>query len=239
MKRFALNVLASGSTLIGSLACGDTPASYIDLRLSGGFGSGDLNQPLSPTTNALIDVEDGLGWGLRGAWQLAPGWRAYGDWSTLNTGIDVSAVDATNSTSELLESDFDLDRISLGVEHLRALSPALTVYARISWDFIDYGDFDSFDVGNFNDVQIPDSDDNGAGFSVGGLWTTGQWHLEAWLRHSEASHITSKNNTIQAERGLGAGLRSTYDFSDSWSLGEDYEGTDVDSWSVFLRYRFR
>jgi len=50
--------------------------------------------------------------------------------------------------------------------------------------------------------------------------------------------LVQKDAGVEFDNDLGGGVRAVYNFTDSLSLGVDYELQDIDTWSVVFRYRF-
>jgi hypothetical protein len=236
---FMLKYFAVGTTtflLLMSIGAHAQPAQdFLDLRVAGTAGGGNfksVSQPGSPL-NAII--EDGLGWGLRGAWTFADNWQIYGEWGTSNTVVSLNPQPGTITAAE---SDFDLDRISIGVGYHWPLNGSWSAYSRLTWDWADYGDFDEFDIAGHGRVIINDIKDSGIGATIGVRRSVAHWELESWGRFRSTSKLTQNTGRPGFDSGLGAGLRVVYHLNDSYSLGADYEISAVKTWSVLFRYRF-
>jgi len=215
-----------------------TERSYLDVRLLGTSGGGTFSETDGQGNVLESEVDTGLGWGIRGAWVVAPRWHLYGEWGTSNTSLDVTGRDAGGATPASVESDFDLDRVSLGAGYHWATANNSSIYARLTWDLVEFGDFDEFELDGFGTVVIDDKDDSGVGATVGAQWVTGQWELDAWGRYTSVGELVRKGDALEFDNDFGGGARVVYNFTDSLSLGADYELQDIDTWSVVFRYRF-
>jgi hypothetical protein len=212
--------------------------SYLDLRLIGTSDGGEFSQPDGQGGTLDAEVDTGLGWGLRGAWVFAPRWHLYGEWSTSNTTLDITRLDAGGARLATEESDFDLDRIALGVGYHWPLDENWSLYGRLTWDLIEYGDFDRFELEGFGQVVIDDEDDSGLGATFGAQWVTGRWEFDAWGRYTSVGELVQDGAGVEFDNDFGGGARAVYNFTESLSLGADYELQDIDTWSVVFRYRF-
>jgi hypothetical protein len=215
-----------------------TERSYIDVRLLGTSGGGAFSEPDGQGGTLGAEVDTGLGWGLRGAWAFAPRWHLYGEWGTSNTTLDVTRRDAGGATLATEESDFDLDRISLGVGYSWPMGDNWSIYGRLTWDLVEYGDFDEFELDGFGTVAIDDEDDSGVGATIGAQWVTGDWEFDAWGRYTSVGELVQGGAGVEFDNDFGGGVRAVYNFTDSLSLGADYELQDIDTWSIVFRYRF-
>lgn len=234
-----LNRGAAALFLLAALpAHAATERSYLDVRLLGTSGGGAFSAPDGTGGTLESDVDTGLGWGLRGAWAFAPRWHLYGEWGTSNTTLDVTRLDAGGATLATEESDFDLDRISVGVGYSWPLDDGWSVYGRLTWDLVEYGDFDEFELDGFGTVVIDDEDDSGLGATIGAQWVSGAWEFDAWGRYTSVGELAQDGVGVKFDNDFGGGARAVYNFTDSLSLGADYELQDIDTWSIVFRYRF-
>ena len=216
----------------------ETERSYIDLRFLGTSGGGALSEPDNTGGTLGAEVDTGLGWGIRGAWVFARRWHLYAEWSTSNTSLDVTRRDAGGATMATEESDFDLERVWLGVGYSWPIDNGWSIYGRLTWDLIEYGDFDQFELDGFGTVAIDDEDDSSVGATFGAQWVTDNWEFDLWGRYTSVGELVEKGAGVEFDNDFGGGVRAVYNFTDSLSLGADYELQDIDTWSVVFRYRF-
>ena len=234
-----LTCTAAALLLLAALpAQAATERSYLDLRLLGTSGGGGFRAPDGAGGTLAAKVDTGLGWGVRGAWVFAPRWHLYAEWSTSNTTLDVTRRDAGGATLATEESDFDLDRIALGIGYSWPMGNDWSIYGRLTWDLVEYGDFDRFELAGFGTVAIDDEDDSGVGATLGAQWVTGDWEFDLWARYTSVGELVEKGAGVEFDNDLGGGVRAVYNFTDSLSLGVDYELQAIDTWSVVFRYRF-
>ena len=215
-----------------------TERSYFDLRLLGTSGGGDFSEPDGTGGTLGAEVDTGLGWGIRGAWVFAPRWHLYAEWSTSNTTLDVTRRDAGGARLATEESDFDLERIWLGVGYSWPMGNDWSIYGRLTYDLVEYGDFDRFELEGFGTVALDDEDDSGVGATLGAQWVTGDWEFDLWARYTSVGELVQDGAGVEFDNDLGGGVRAVYNLTDSLSLGGDYELQDIDTWSVVFRYRF-
>ena len=230
-----LAVAALGLTSLAAHAAGrDT---YLDLRLLGTVDGGGLRQD-STEGQVAASVDDGLGWGLRGAWEFAPRWHLYGEWGVSNASLDVSVRVGSGNTIASNDADFDMTRASLGLGYAWPAGDDWEIYGRVTWDYIEYGDFDAVDLAGIGRVEIGDEDDNGVGATFGARWFSNAWELEAWGRYTQVGELADDGGSAEFDNDFGGGARAVYHFGQNWSAGADYEFADIDTWSAFVRYRF-
>ncbi len=220
------------------VAAADEPFSFIDLRVLGTVDGGGFTDDLGPDGTLSGSVDDGLGWGLRGAWEFAPRWHLYGEWGVSNATLKADLRDAEGAPSASEETDFDMTRYALGVGYSWPVGRDWQVYGRVTYDYIEYGDFDEFDLGSLGTISIDDEDDSGVGATAGARWFGERWELDGWLRYTSVGELAQDGDGVKFDNDLGGGVRALFHFTDSWSLGADYELADIDTWSAFLRYSF-
>ena len=212
--------------------------SFIDLRLLGTMDGGGFREDAGEAGSISASVDDGLGWGLRGAWEFTPGWHVYGEWGVSNTSLEVRLSDSAGDRLDSEDSDFDMTRASVGFGYTWALGQDWDLYGRVTWDHIEYGDFDTLNLDGLGQVSIGDEDDSGVGATVGARWYGGAWELEAWGRYTQTGELTQDGDGVEFDNDFGGGARAVYHFGQNWSAGADYELADIDTWSAFVRYRF-
>jgi hypothetical protein len=212
--------------------------SYLDLRLLGTMDGGGFREDAGQDGSISASVDDGLGWGIRGAWEFAPRWHVYGDWGVSNTSLKVRLRDGSGAVVESRDSDFDMTRASLGFGYSWPVGQDWDIYGRVTWDYVEYGDFDTIDLTGLGRVSIDDEDDSGVGATVGARWYGGAWELEAWGRYTQVGELTQDGDGVEFDNDFGGGARAVYHFGENWSAGADYELADIDTWSAFVRYRF-
>ena len=202
-----LTCTAAALLLLAALpAQAATERSYLDLRLLGTSGGGGFRAPDGAGGTLAAKVDTGLGWGVRGAWVFAPRWHLYAEWSTSNTTLDVTLRDAGGATLATEESDFDLDRIALGIGYSWPMGNDWSIYGRLTWDLVEYGDFDRFELDGFGTVAIDDADDNGVGATLGAQWVNS-------CRKTTGSSLTTTSAVVSApsttSRTRSASARTT------------------------------
>ena len=232
----ALVATTPGLTSLPGHAADDR--SFLDLRLLGTMDGGGFREDGGDAGSLSGSVDDGLGWGLRGAWEFAPRWHLYGEWGVSNTSLEVKLRDGAGATLQSKDSDFDMTRASFGVGYSWPVGQDWDIYGRVTWDYIEYGDFDDLNLEGLDRVSIGDEDDSGVGATFGARWYGGAWELEGWGRYTQVGELTQDGNDVEFDNDFGGGARAVYHFGDSWSAGADYELADIDTWSAFVRYRF-
>ncbi|MDH3612053.1 MAG: porin family protein [Gammaproteobacteria bacterium] len=125
-----------------------------------------------------------------------------------------------------LESIIDLTRLRAGVGYNTGLTDAVDMYARISYESIDF---------DFPNIGIPlgiDTDDSGYGLGVGVRFRTSDvLELNAGIRYVDYSDLGDDT---------GLELGGVYSFNDTWSLGLHGEfSDDVSTYTVSGRFYFR
>lgn len=241
VKPALATLLLWGSIL--PLAQAAEPPSFVDLRLLGTSGGGAVSTdvvtaPPGAGGSIVGEVDDGLGWGLRGGLTFASRWQAYAEWGTSNTSLKVTLRDTEGTRLATEDSDFDLERIAVGLGYHHPLSDNWSVFGRLTWDLVEYGDFDEFDLEGFGRVILPDQDDSGVGATLGARWSRDRWDLELWTRYTSVGELVTDERGSRFDNDLGGGARVVYQFTDSLGIGADYELNDIDTWSVVFRYRF-
>ncbi|MEJ2522788.1 MAG: outer membrane beta-barrel protein [Gammaproteobacteria bacterium] len=234
-----LKTLARGAALLALAPLGaaaDEPFSFIDLRLVGTADGGGFTEDLGPDGSLAGRVDDGLGWGLRGAWEFAPRWHLYGEWGVSNTTLKAELREPGGSRLASGESDFDMTRYALGVGYAWPVGQDWQVYGRVTYDFIEYGDFDAFELDGLGTVNLDDEDDSGVGATAGARWFGERWELDGWLRYTSVGELAQDGDSVGFDNDLGGGVRGLFHVTDRWSLGADYELADIDTWSAFVRF---
>lgn len=216
----------------------DVTRSHLDVRLLGTSGGGAFSEPDGQGGTLDAEVDTGLGWGLRGVWAFAGRWHGYGEWGTSNTTLEATRRSAGGATLATEASDFDLERISLGAGYSWQAGGNWSLFGRLTWDFVEYGDFDEFELAGFGPVVIDDRDGSGIGVTLGAQWATGRWEFDVWGRYSSVGKLVRDGDGVKFDNDFGGGVRGMYNFTDSFSLGADYELREIDTWSVVFRYRF-
>lgn len=216
----------------------DSSRSDLDLRLAGTSGGGAIASLDGAPGLLKGEVEDGLGWGVRGRLVFAERWHLYGEWSTSNTSLRVTPTEAPGNSSAGVDSDFDLDRISIGLGYQQPINDEWSWFGRLTWDLMEFGDFDQVVLAESGPVTPVDLDDSGLGATVGVRWDKHDWALSAWARYTAVGEVVADERGNRFDNDLGGGLQLVYQFTDSLGLGVDYELNDIDTWSVIFRYRF-
>ena len=118
-----------------------------------------------------------------------------------------------------LNSVVDVTRWNAGVGYNTSLSDALDMFARLSYESLDF------------DVPISGSDDSGYGFSVGARFRAGnQLELSAAINYVDY-------NDFGDDTGLEVGI--LYDFDDTWALGLMGEWSDdISTYTISGRFYF-
>jgi long-subunit fatty acid transport protein len=157
--------------LLFSASAGAQGFDYNHLQL--GYGTINLDD---------IDV-DGDGFGLSGSYAINPDWHVFAGYEDagLDFGVDVTSFGA-------------------GVGYNTELSPAVDMFARLSYQYVE------LDAGAFGSV-----DDNGIGFGVGMRFAASdQLEIDAGIDYVDLSD--SGNETA-----FSAG--AVYNFTDEFSVG--------------------
>jgi opacity protein-like surface antigen len=177
--------------LLFSASAGAQGFDYSYIQL--GYGTFDFDD---------IDV-DGDGFGLSGSYAINPDWHVFAGYedASLDFGIDATSFGA-------------------GVGYNTELSPAVDMFARLSYQYVE------LDAGAFGSV-----DDNGIGFGVGMRFAASdQLEIDAGIDYVDLSDSGD-------ETAFSAG--AVYNFTDAFSVGLGGSWSDdASSYTLVGRFYF-
>jgi hypothetical protein len=218
--------------LAALLICGGAAASelsytFVDLSAQGVETTASGTQIVG---TQAVAVGSGEGDGLGVGGQLAVGRQFYVGGQFRTAVVDVNAVVTSPLVVEPVAGNFDLitSRVALG--YARELRENMDVFAELAFESVEY-DFGSFAGENF------DTDDSGAGMSVGARWNpVPALEIFGAVRYSAIGEAGLSTRTFESATSVAAGLR--WYFFEDLGLGFDYEFGDVDALSISLRFGF-
>ena len=152
---------------------------------------------------------DGDGIGLGGSFAFTPSIHGFASWETVDLDVNIPLVGNVS---------VDTTRLRAGVGYNTGLSDALDMYARLSYEGIDF--------------DVPGGDDNGYGLGIGVRYRAmDELELNAGIKYVDYSDLGDDT---------GVEVGGVYNFNDTWSLGLRGEfSDDVSTYTVSGRFYFR
>lgn len=229
-KTVALAVaLALGLPLAASaqeLSFNYIEANYIDVDVDFSDSFTDVDGTFS------LETDSDSGFQIGGAWEVWERIHLFGEYSTASQDLTVS--DGTQSVT----GDFDVTRYRVGAGYALPISDVMSVYGRMSYDYIEFDDF-SFGGGGGGDVDVSGStDDSGFGAELGLLWAVmPQLHLQPYVRYTSVGEINpERSDTFDSDVPVGAQAR--WFVTENFAVQAGYEYAEIKSWSVGARFAF-
>jgi len=177
-----------------------------------------------------LATDSGSGFHVGGAWQVWENLHLFGEYSQASQDMALAAlIDGEEFAGK---GDFDVVRYRIGVGYAFELSNTMRAYGRVSFDSIEFKDFE-VDGENFGDL-----DDDGFGAEAGLLWAaTPAVHLQAQVRYTSVGEIDDENGSgFDADVLFGVAAR--WHLSETIALQAGYETGEIDTWNVGVRFAF-
>lgn len=222
--------LAMVVALAAPMAAGaeDLSFTYVEGGYIAGFVN-DVEESETFTDNGTFELETDSGGGgfIGGAWQFRENWHLFGDYSL--TGQDLEVSDGIDT----VDGDFDLVRWRVGVGYAYPLSPATSLYGRLSFDSAELKDVQvaGFDL----DASV---DDDGIGGEIGMIWAaTPALHLQGHVRYTSVGDLaTEGSDTVDSDTLIGLNGRWYYRPNIAFVTG--YEFGKITTWNLGVRFAF-
>lgn len=175
-----------------------------------------------------LETDSGSGVQLGGAWQVSKNLHLFGDYSKASQ--DLGIIQLIDGEAVLSTDDFDVIRYRLGVGYAQRVSRKMSVYGRVSYDYIDLD-------GRSQEFEPDTTDDEGLGFEAGLLWAPmRQFHVQPSVRYTGVGDIDRYYEGFDSDILLAVGAR--YFVTKNFALQGAYEYGDIKTLSVGARYAF-
>ena len=175
--------------------------------------------------NLLGNFDNGGGWAGRGAFEFAPNWFVFGQYSV--TDSDVNFIDDQN---QFFRSDTDINRLDVGVGFHTPLNNRADMVFRGAYTDVDT---DGFNFGASNNTAINDlKEDSSDGFFIDAS-------LRSQLMDRLEGSIGLRYTDLEKIDDLSLIGNLLYEFSPNLGVNFGLEaGDNVSHWLVGLRYSF-
>lgn len=170
-----------------------------------------------------LETDSDDGFQIGGAWEVWETLHLFGEYSTASQDVKVS--DGTGSAT----GDFDVIRWRLGVGYAMPTSDVMSVYGRVSYDYIEFDDFGA---------GLGSTDDSGVGAELGLLWAVmPQLHLQPYVRYTAVGEVDpEKSDTFDSDVLVGGQAR--WFFTENFALQAGYEYGEIATWNIGGRFAF-
>lgn len=180
-----------------------------------------------------LATNDDDGFKLGGAWQFYGNWHLFGEYMAGQNDIDLNA----DLLGEEFRSsgDFDITRYRAGVGYGHPVSEDLSLYGRISYDYIE---FDNVDIDGLDDNDIGNTDDSGLGAEGGVRWMVANpFEVNGYARYTAVGKVDTDRDD-KFDDDLLLGVNGCYFFNDMFGVEAGYEYGEMSTWSLGARLQF-
>lgn len=215
MLGFGIAALSFSASAAQELSYSYLELDYINLDIDEVGDSGD----------ALDDLDNGDGWGVRGSYAFPSNWFAFANYSV--TQADTSFTDDLNQS---FNSDTDINRLDIGAGYHTPLNTRTDLVFRLA--YTDY-DADGFDFGGSNSTSIDDlKDDSSDGYFI-------DVGLRSQLGDNLEGSVGTRYTDLENNDDFGIIGNLMYEFSPALGLNVGMEaGDSITQILIGLRYSF-
>lgn len=177
-----------------------------------------------------LQTDSGSGFHIGAAWQVGDAVHLFGEYSQSSQDLAFAAlIDGEEFAGK---GDFDVVRYRIGVGYAFELSHAMRAYGRVSYDRIEFDDFE------VDGESLGDLDDDGFGAELGLLWAaTPAVHLQAQARYTSVGEINDGDGS-GFDADLLFGLAARWYFSEQIAVQAGYEAGEISTWNAGIRFTF-
>ena len=235
MKTQDIKQYSSALALMATLAlCSTAGAKELDFNyVEGNYVDTDVDysQSFSEGGDSIsLETDSGSGFQVGAAWELWENWHVFAEYAQASQDLELGAVfdgEAFNGTG-----DFDVVRYRIGIGYGFEISDAMLAYARVSFDSIEFQDFE------IDGEDLGDIDDDGLGAELGMLWAiTPQLHLQGQLRYTSVGELDDGEGS-SFDSDILYGVSGRWYFSDTFALQAGYEAGQISTWHAGVRFAF-
>ena len=217
-----IGMLGFGIAALSFSASAEQELSYSYLELD--YINLDIDE-VGDSGDALDDLDNGDGWGVRGSYALSPNWFAFANYSV--TQSDTSFTDDQNQS---FNSDTDINRLDIGAGYHTPINTRTDVVYRLA--YTDY-DTDGFNFGASSSIALNDlNDDNSDGYYA-------DVSLRSQLGDKLEGSAGLRYTDVENNDDLGIIGNLMYEFSPALGLNFGMEaGDNITQILIGLRYSF-
>lgn len=191
----------------------------------------DYSESLAEGPDSIsLETDSGSGFHLGGAWQAWEDLHVFGEYSQSSQDLEVAAVLDGEEFSG--KGDFDVIRYRVGVGYAFELTDAMQAYGRVSYDSIEFQDFE------LEGESLGDLDDDGFGAELGMLWAaTPAVHLQAQARYTSVGELDDGSGS-GFDADLLFGVAGRWHYSERIAVQAGYEAGEISTWNAGVRFAF-
>lgn len=235
MKTHDIRQYSSALALMATLAVSSAAAAkeldfnyiegnYVDIDV-------DYSQSFAEGGDSIsLKTDSGSGFQVGAAWEVWENWHVFADYAGASQDIALDAVLDGEAFSG--SGDFDVIRYRIGVGYGFDMSDSMVAYARVSFDSIEFQDFE------VDGEDLGDIDDDGFGVELGMLWAvTPQLHLQGQLRYTSVGELDDEEGS-SFDGDMLYGISGRWHLSDTFALQAGYEAGEISTWHAGVRFAF-
>lgn len=191
----------------------------------------DYSESLTEGEDTIsLETDSGSGFHFGGAWQVWDALHLFGEYS--RSSQDVALAADIDGEAFAGKGDFDVVRYRIGVGYAFELSRAMRAFGRVSFDSIEFKDFE------VDGESLGDLDDDGFGAELGLLWAaTPKVHLQAQARYTSVGEIND-GDSGGFDADVLVGVTGRWFLTPQFALQAGYETGQIDTWNVGARLTF-
>jgi hypothetical protein len=191
----------------------------------------DYSESLTEGGDSIsLATDSGSGFHFGGAWQVWDDLHLFGEYSRSSQDVALAAVIGGEEFAGA--GDFDVVRYRIGVGYALELTDAMRAYGRVSFDSIEFADFE---VGG---ESVGDLDDDGLGAELGVLWAaTPTVHMQAQARYTSVGEISDGDGS-GFDADLLFGIAARWHYSERIAVQAGYEAGEISTWNAGVRFAF-
>lgn len=227
---------APGALLLAAFllapASATADVSYTYLELDYVNVDTDLSERVADTdVDARLKTDDDGGFRLGGSWNFYDNWHVFGEYQQAENDIDIDGT--VTGTPINASGDFDVTRWRLGAGYAYPLKPELSLYGRLSYDYIE---FDDVDVTGVDDL---DTDDDGLGAEAGVRWFAATpFELQGYVRYTSVGDVETDDED-EFDNDVLVGVSARYYFKDMYGIQAGYEIGEINTFNIGARVQFK